>query len=51
MPTLKHRKTGVVLSCSEETAARLGTDWEPVEEKSAPAKKTTAKRASSKKSE
>lgn len=49
MPSLRNAKTGVVVSCSEETAARLGSDWEPVDLE--PKKKATTSRRSSKKSE
>lgn len=27
MPRLQHAVSGVVVSCDEETAARLGTEW------------------------
>lgn len=36
MPRLRNGQTGAVVSCSDETAARLGSEWSPVD--SAPAK-------------
>ncbi|MCR1785308.1 hypothetical protein KVF89_22400 [Nocardioides carbamazepini] len=29
MPRLRSVRTGAVVSCSEETAARLGSEWQP----------------------
>ena len=35
---LRNINTGAVVSCSEETAARLGSEWQPIEpEKKQPA--------------
>ena len=31
MPRLRNGQTGAVVSCSDETAARLVGDWQPVE--------------------
>jgi len=31
MPRLRNAQSGAEVSCSEETAARLGGEWEPVE--------------------
>lgn len=42
MPRLRNVQTGAVVSCSDETAQRLGTQWEPAEPK---AKKSAAKPA------
>lgn len=47
MPRLRNTKTDAVLSCSEEVAARLGSEWEPADE----AKKAPAKKAASSKSD
>lgn len=44
MPRLRNVQSGAVVSCSDETAARLGSDWQPVEESKAPAKKSAASR-------
>ena len=30
MPRLRNVQSGAVVSCSEETAARLGSEWEPI---------------------
>lgn len=48
MPRLRNTQSGAVVSCSDETAARLGAEWQPVgaAEKKAPAKKAAASRAS-----
>ena len=48
MPSLRNVQSGAVVSCSDETAARLGSEWEPAEK---PAPKTPAKKAASSKSE
>jgi len=45
MPRLRNEVTGVVVNVSDDTAALLGTDYKPVEDKST---KAPAKRASSK---
>lgn len=47
MPRLVNTKTGVVANVSEETAARLGSEWQHVEDE--PEKKPAPKRASVKK--
>ena len=44
---LRNVNTGAVVSCSEETAARLGSEWQRVEDE--PEKKPAPKRASVKK--
>lgn len=44
MPRLRNTQSGAVVSVSDEKAARMGSEWEPVK---APAKKA----ASSKKSD
>lgn len=51
MPRLRNAQSGAVVSCSQETAARLGSEWHPVEvaEKKAPAKKAAAKKATARK--
>lgn len=46
MPRLRNVQSGVVVSCSTETAARLGSEWveaDKPEPKKAPAKKAAAK--------
>ena len=48
MPRLVNTKTGVVANVSEETAARLGSEWERVDG-AEPEKKPAPKRASAKK--
>ena len=48
MPRLRNSQSGAVVSVSDETAARLGSEWEPAD-KQAP--KSTTKKASSSKSE
>ena len=47
MPRLRNIQTGAVVSCSDETAARLGPGWDSAE-KAAPATKAPAKRAARK---
>ena len=42
MPRLRNIHTGAVVSVSDETAARLGSEWEPAEK---PAPKALAKKA------
>lgn len=49
MPRLRNSQTGAVVSCSDETAARLGGEWVAADE-AAPAKAPT-KKASPRKSE
>ena len=51
MPRLRNAATGVVVSCSEDTAARLGGDWRPVDEKPAKAPRARATRSSAAASE
>jgi hypothetical protein len=45
MPRLRNTQSGAVVSCSEETASRLGSEWEPADK---PAPKTPAKKAAEK---
>lgn len=45
MPRLRHAVTGVVVSVSEDTATRLGNEWEPAEATTAPARKRPPRRA------
>ena len=45
MPRLRNIQSGAVVSCSDETAARLGPGWVPADE---PPKKAPAKPAASK---
>ncbi|MGY2019394.1 DUF7302 family protein [Nocardia gipuzkoensis] len=49
MPRLRNIWTGVVVSVSDETAARLGGNWRPVDE--APEPKTPARRRTPKKAD
>jgi len=54
MPRLRHIKSGAVVSVSDEKAARLDAEWEPVDAppaKKAPAKKAQSSRAASSQSE
>ncbi|MFT3871071.1 MAG: hypothetical protein QM714_00260 [Nocardioides sp.] len=44
MLRLRNTQSGAVVSCSEETAARLGPGWEPVEEPKAAAKKAAPRK-------
>lgn len=44
MPRLRNRQTGAVVSCSDETAARLGAGWVPAD-KATPKKATPRKAA------
>lgn len=44
MPRLRNTQTGAVVSCSEETAAALGSEWVPADEKAPVAKKAAASR-------
>ena len=48
MPRLRNTKTGAVVSTSDETAARLGGEWEPADKAApkAPAKKAAPTRKS-----
>lgn len=40
MPRLRNIQTGAVVSCSDETAVRLGSGWDPADNpKDAPASK------------
>lgn len=51
MPRLRNIQTGAVVSCSDETAVRLGPGWAPAE-KAVPVTKAPAKKpASSSKTE
>lgn len=50
MPTLRHVQSGAVVNVSDATAARLGSEWGPLEEKKAQAKPAT-KRAQARKSD
>lgn len=45
MPRLRNRATGVVVNVSDETASRLGSDYEPVEDQKTT--KTASKRTPS----
>lgn len=45
MPRLRHMKSGAVISCSQEKAARMGDEWQPVTEKKPAAKKAPAKKS------
>lgn len=47
MPRLRNIQTGAVVSCSDETAARLGTEWQPIDVK-APEPKASRKKPASK---
>lgn len=42
MPRLRNIQSGAVVSCSDETAARLGSEWEPADK---PAPKAPVKKA------
>ena len=48
MPHLRNIQSGAVVSCSDETAARLGSEWEPADK---PAPKAPAKKVASSKSD
>ena len=48
MPRLRNVQSGAVVSVSDETAARLGSEWEPAEK---PAPKAPAKKAAAPKTE
>lgn len=52
MPRLRHRASGVIVETSDENAARVVVDFEPVEGKAttdkAPAKKAASRKNSSK---
>jgi len=50
MPRLRNVQSGAVVSVSDETAARLGSEWEPAE-KVEPVKKAPAKKAAASKTE
>ncbi len=47
MPRLRNTQSGVVVNVSDDTAARLGSEWEPAD-KPAPRKAPAKKAASSK---
>ena len=61
MPRLRNIQTGAVVSVSDETAARLDSEWEPADKPAAkapakraarkPATKTVAKKAAASKTE
>lgn len=42
MPTLKNKKTGVVIDVDDELAAKLGSDWVKPSGRKGPAKKPDA---------
>jgi hypothetical protein len=44
MPRLRNVQSGAVVSCTAETAARLGSEWSEVEDKKS-TEKAPAKRA------
>ena len=47
MARLRHTKSGAVVSVSDEKAARMGSEWEPADEKpKAPAKKAASPKKS-----
>ena len=46
MPRLRNIQSGAVVSCSDETAARLGAEWVPVAVTPVPVKVEAAKRVS-----
>lgn len=52
MPTLRNVQSGAVVSCSDDTASRLGSEWEPADRpaanRSAPVKKAPARKAAAK---
>lgn len=43
MPRFRSSRTGSVVTCPADTAARMGSEWEPLEEKSKPTRKRSAK--------
>jgi hypothetical protein len=45
MPRLRNVQSGAVVSVSDETAARLGAEWQPADEKKATAKKSSPKKS------
>jgi hypothetical protein len=50
MPRLRNIQSGAVVSCSDETAARLGSEWEPADKPvvKAPVAKAPVKKAAAK---
>ena len=48
MPRLRNVQSGAVVSCSEETAARLGAGWVPADAEQPKAAPRTAKKAAAK---
>lgn len=45
MPKLRNTNTGVVVETSEKVAARLGSEWEPVDVKPEKAKQKPSKKS------
>lgn len=45
MARIRNTKSGAVVSVSDEKAARMGGEWEPVEAPKAPAKKSASKKS------
>lgn len=45
MPRLRHAVTGVVVSVSDDTAARLGNEWIPADSEPTPRRGPARKRA------
>ena len=41
MPKLRNKKTGVVVNVDDVTAARLGSEWRPADQKPVTAKRAT----------
>lgn len=46
MARLRNVQTGAVVSCSEGTAARLGSEWQPVDEAKAEPKPAPKRKSS-----
>lgn len=40
---LQHRDSGVVVTCDDDTAGRLGSEWQPIEDTPAPKRAKPAK--------
>lgn len=40
---LQHRDTGVVVNCDDDTAGRLGPEWQPIDAEPAPKRAKSAK--------
>lgn len=47
MPKLRNAQSGAVVSCSEATAARLGSEWKASDEAERKPKRPTRKKAES----